>query len=65
VDADDHDFTDVAEGARLPVLVDLWAAWCAPCRMVSPVVGRAAREYAGRLKVVRVDVDRAPSVAAR
>lgn len=65
VDADDSDFADVAEGARLPVLVDLWAAWCGPCRMVAPVVERAARQYAGRLKVVKVDVDRAPAVAAR
>ncbi|GAA4788887.1 thioredoxin [Actinomycetospora chlora] len=65
VDADDHDFGEVAEAARLPVLVDLWAAWCGPCRMVAPVVERAAREYAGRLKVVKVDVDRAPSIAAR
>ncbi|MDD7967976.1 thioredoxin [Actinomycetospora lemnae] len=65
VDADDQDFADLAERARLPVLVDLWAAWCGPCRMVAPVVERAAREYAGRLKVVKVDVDRSPSVAAR
>jgi thioredoxin 2 len=65
VDADDHDFASIAEDARLPVLVDLWATWCGPCRMVAPVVERAAREYAGRLKVVKVDVDRAPSVAAR
>lgn len=48
-----------------PTLINLWASWCGPCRMVAPVVERAAREYAGRLKVVKVDVDRAPSVAAR
>lgn len=65
VDADDSDFATVAESARLPVLVDLWAAWCGPCRMVAPAVAAAARDHAGRLKVVKVDVDAAPGVAAR
>ncbi|PVZ06321.1 thioredoxin [Actinomycetospora cinnamomea] len=65
VDAGDDDFGAVAERARLPVLVDLWAAWCGPCRMVAPAVAAVAEEFAGRLKVVKVDVDRAPAVAAR
>lgn len=47
------------------VLVDLWAAWCAPCRMVAPVLERLATRYAGRVKVVKVDVDRNPATAAR
>jgi thioredoxin 2 len=64
VEADDRDFAEVAS-SRLPVLVDLWAAWCGPCRTVAPAVARAARDYAGRLKVVKVDVDAAPAVAAQ
>lgn len=64
VDADDRSF-DAAVGGSLPVLVDLWAPWCGPCRMVAPAVERAADELAGRLKVVKVDVDRAPGVSAR
>jgi thioredoxin 1 len=49
----------------VPVLLDLWAAWCGPCRMVSPIVDEIASDYAGRIKVGKVDVDAEPSLAAR
>jgi thioredoxin 2 len=65
VTATDADFTAIVERSPVPVLVDLWATWCAPCRMVAPAVERAARELAGQLKGVKVDVDQAPGVAAR
>jgi thioredoxin 2 len=51
--------------ASVPVLVDLWAPWCGPCRMVSPLIERLAGENAGRLKVVKLNVDEAPAVSAR
>jgi thioredoxin 2 len=49
----------------LPVLVDFWAPWCGPCRMVSPAVEQLGRELAGRLKVVKLDIDTAPEIAQR
>jgi thioredoxin 2 len=64
-DAGDDDFAQVAEAAQVPVLVDLWATWCGPCRMVSPALERVATEMAGRLKLVKVDVDQAPRLAGR
>ncbi len=64
VDADDHSFDDATRTA-LPVLVDLWAPWCGPCRLVAPGVERAARDFAGKLKVVKVNVDDAPGIAER
>ena len=64
VEAGEADFAEAAV-SRVPVLVDLWAPWCGPCRMVAPGVERAAVELAGKLKVVKVNVDDAPGVSAR
>jgi thioredoxin 2 len=64
VDADAQSFeTEIV--ASVPVFVDFWAPWCAPCRMVSPAVERLAQAHAGELKVVKLNVDGAPDIAAR
>ncbi|MEI5006984.1 thioredoxin [Streptomyces sp. PmtA] len=64
-DAGDADFEEVAEKAAPVVLVDLWATWCGPCRTVGPALEQVARELAGRIKLVRVDVDQAPRIAQK
>ncbi|GAC1574520.1 MAG: thioredoxin [Candidatus Dormibacteria bacterium] len=51
--------------ATLPVLVDYWAPWCAPCRMVSPIVEAIGQEYPDRLKVVKLNVDEHPEISQR
>jgi len=65
VDAGDDTFAEVAEKSSTPVLVDLWATWCGPCRMVSPALEQLAQERAGQLKLVKVDVDAAPVLSQR
>jgi thioredoxin 2 len=64
-DAGDEDFAEIAEQATVPVLVDLWASWCGPCRMVSPALEQLVKEKAGQVKLVKVDIDRAPKLAQR
>ncbi|MEO8466347.1 MAG: thioredoxin [Gammaproteobacteria bacterium] len=56
--------TDVLTSAE-PVLVDFWAQWCTPCKLVGPLVAESAKTYAGRLKVVKLDIDENPGAASR
>lgn len=65
VHADDETFAELADKASVPVLVDLWAPWCGPCRTVAPLLEKLAAERAGSLKVVKVNVDNAPRTQAR
>lgn len=61
----ESDFETEVLGADEPVLVDFWAPWCGPCRMVGPEVEAVAAEYAGRANVVKINVDEQPELAGR
>lgn len=65
VEVTDQDFGEVVESAQGLAMVDFWAVWCGPCRIVTPIVEDLARRYAGRMKVAKLDVDANPRTAQR
>ena len=65
VAADASSFDEIIASAKVPVLVDFWAAWCGPCRMAAPEVEKLASEMAGRALVLKVDTEAQPELAAR
>lgn len=61
----EKDFDQEVLESNLPVLVDFWATWCGPCRMVAPILEKIAEENEGKLKVVKVDIDQNPGLAQK
>jgi thioredoxin 1 len=65
IEVNDGNFDDLVVKSDKPVLVDFWAEWCGPCRMVAPIMEDIANEYEGQALVVKCDVDSSPAVSAR
>ncbi len=58
-----HSFSDEVLSSSLPVLIDFWAPWCGPCRMLSPIVDEVAKDHRADLKVVKINIDEEPELA--
>jgi thioredoxin 1 len=61
----DATFDEAVLASETPVLVDFWATWCGPCRMIAPVLDQIAKEHAGKLKIAKLDYDSNPNVPSR
>ena len=65
LEVNDSNFEEVVVKSDIPVLVDFWAEWCGPCRMIAPIIEEIAEQYKGKALVVKCDVDSSPNVAAK
>jgi thioredoxin 1 len=65
LEVNDNNFDEVVIKSDKPVLVDFWAEWCGPCRIIAPIMEEIAEQYTGKALIVKCDVDSSPNVAAR
>lgn len=61
----DSNFSEVVEQAQMPVVVDFWATWCGPCRMISPIIDKMAEKYEGKVSVVKCNVDESTEIPVK
>lgn len=65
IEITDSNFAELVEKSGVPVMIDFWAEWCGPCRMVGPIVNELATEYTGKAVVGKVNVDENPDISAK
>ncbi len=65
INVNDQNFEDEVIKASSTVLVDFWAEWCGPCKMIAPIIGEIAREYEGKLKVCKLNVEEGPQTSSK
>lgn len=65
LEVDDNNFDEIVIKSDKPVIVDFWAEWCAPCRMIVPILEEISQLYSGKVEVAKCDVDNSPQVTAR
>jgi thioredoxin 1 len=61
----EENFDNEVLNSSIPVLIDFWAEWCAPCKRLTPIIEELSKEYSGRVKVLKLNVDSAPDIASR
>ena len=64
IEVNDTNFKSEVTDSEMPVLVDFWAPWCGPCKMIAPILDELAKEYDGKVKVVKLNVDDSPNTAS-
>ncbi len=65
IEVTDATFEEEVINSDLPVVVDFWAVWCGPCKMIAPIMEEIANDYEGKIKVAKLDVDNNPNVAVK
>ena len=65
IEINDSNFDQTVLQAEMPVLVDFWAPWCQPCRMIAPILDELAQDYGGKITITRMDIDQNPKTAAK
>jgi len=65
LEVNDSNFDETVLKSEIPVMVDFWAEWCGPCRMIAPAIEEISRDYTGKLVVAKCDVDNSPEVASK